>query len=120
MSSTNVPYAIVRDGGRQYCVQIGQELDLDLRLLSRGSTFELKPVLAYRDETGLTVGHPDLPNISVKAEVLGIRQGPKIIVQKFRRRKNYRRKKGHRQLYTRVRIVHIGTAEPSLASNTAE
>ncbi|MCS7238929.1 MAG: 50S ribosomal protein L21 [Thermoguttaceae bacterium] len=101
-------YAIVEDGGRQYRVAVGDEFEVDLRLVPKGSAIELGPVLAYRDETGLQLGRPTLPDYCVIAEVRGVVLGPKIIVQKFKRRKRYRRKRGHRQLYSRVRITYVG------------
>lgn len=102
------PYAILVDGGRQYRVSVGDELEVDLRLLPKGSKVQLGEVVAYRDAAGIQVGKPELSDYCVVAEILGVVLGPKIIVQKFRRRKRYRRKKGHRQLYSRVRIVYVG------------
>jgi len=101
-------YAIVRDGGRQYKVAVGDVFEVDLRLVPKGTVIELAPVLAYRDESGLQVGRPELPEYCVLAEVLGVELGPKIVVRKFKRRKNYRRKKGHRQLYSRIQITYVG------------
>ncbi len=100
-------YAIISDGGRQYRVEEGQELDLDYRELSSGETLELDRVLAYSNDGALTVGKPVVEGAKVSAEVLGIQMGEKLVVQKFRRRKNSRRKTGHRQMYTRVRIGKI-------------
>ena len=103
-------YAIIQDGGRQLKVQEGQELDLDYREVSSGEELKFDRVLAYRDDDGLKIGQPTLDAVTVTAEVLSVSQGPKIVVQKLRRRKNSRTKTGHRQLYTRVRIskIHIG------------
>jgi large subunit ribosomal protein L21 len=103
-------YAIIEDGGQQFQVEEGQELRIDYRDLTAGQQLTFDRVLAVRDEAGLRLGHPTLPSASVTAEVLGVTQGPKLVVQKFRRRKTYRRKTGHRQLFTRVRIGKI-TAE---------
>jgi large subunit ribosomal protein L21 len=100
-------YAIIEEGGQQYRVEEGQELDLDYRELSAGDELKFDRVLAYRDEQGLKIGQPALESANVMAEVLAVRQGPKIVVQKFRRRKNSRRKTGHRQMHTRVRINKI-------------
>ena len=100
-------YAIVEDGGRQFKVEEGQQLNVDYRDVSRGEQFQFDRVLAYRDDDGLRIGRPLLESASVTAEVLAVDQGPKIIVQKIRRRKNSRRKTGHRQLYTRVKISKI-------------
>lgn len=100
-------YAIIENGGRQFKVEEGQELEIDYQDLRRGEAITFRRVLAVRDAEGLRIGRPELSGATVTAEVLGPTQGPKLIVQKFRRRKNYRRKTGHRQLYTRVRITKI-------------
>jgi large subunit ribosomal protein L21 len=103
-------YAIIEDGGRQFKVEEGQQIDVDYREVSSGQELRFDRVLAYRDEDGLQVGQPTLDSATVTAEVLGVAQGPKLAIQKFRRRKNYRRKTGHRQLYTRVKISKIEMA----------
>ena len=100
-------YAIIEDGGRQFKVEEGQELELDYRDIPGGNPITFDRVLAVRDDGGLKLGRPTLAGATVSGEVLGPTQGPKLIVQKFRRRKTYRRKTGHRQLYTRVKITKI-------------
>lgn len=100
-------YAIIEDSGRQFQVEEGQELQIDYRSLPAGQEVTFERVLAVCDEGGLRVGQPTLQSVRVTAEVLGVTRGPKLSVQKFRRRKNYRRRTGHRQLYTRVRISRI-------------
>ncbi len=101
-------YAIIRDGGRQYRVEEGQEIEVDFRQqASPGDKIELKQVLAVGDGDKLKFGSPVLSGASITAEVIGSVNGPKLVVQKFRRRKTFRRKTGHRQLYTRVRIGQI-------------
>jgi len=100
-------YAIISDGGRQYKVEEGQILDIDLREASVGDKVNFDRVLAFRDDDGLKVGKPVLKKASVTAEIVAVAQGPKLIVQKFRRRKNSRRKTGHRQLFTQVKINKI-------------
>ena len=100
-------YAIISDGGRQYKVEEGQILDIDLREASAGDAVTFDRVLAFRDDDSLKVGRPVLESASVTGEVVAVTQGPKLVVQKFRRRKNSRRKTGHRQLYTRVKINKI-------------
>ena len=100
-------YAIISDGGRQLKVEEGQTLDIDFRGLSAGEQIKFDRVLALRNDEGLTVGQPALGSVSVTAEVVGATKGPKLVVQKFRRRKNSRRKTGHRQLYTQVKINKI-------------
>ncbi|MBN2474949.1 MAG: 50S ribosomal protein L21 [Pirellulales bacterium] len=100
-------YAIIQDGGRQFKVEEGQELDVDYREVSTGDELAFDRVLAYRDDDGLKLGQPTLGAATVTAEVLSVSQGPKLVVQKYRRRKNSRTKTGHRQLHTRVKIRKI-------------
>lgn len=103
-------YAIIEDGGRQYKVEEGQELDLDYREASNGDTLVFDRVLAVRNGDQFQLGRPLLDAAKVTAEVVGVIQGPKLVIQKFRRRKNYRRRTGHRQLYTRVKVGKIDVA----------
>jgi large subunit ribosomal protein L21 len=100
-------YAIISEGGRQLKVEEGQELDIDYREVSVGDEVKFDRVLAYQDDAGLRVGQPVVEGVSVAGEVLSVVQGPKLVIQKARRRKTYRRKTGHRQLYTRVKINKI-------------
>ncbi len=100
-------YAIISDGGRQLKVEEGQELDVDYREVAAGDEVKFDRVLAYQNDDVLKVGQPVLEGATVTAEVLAVSQGPKLVVQKARRRKTYRRKTGHRQLFTRVKISKI-------------
>ncbi len=100
-------YAIISEGGRQFKVEEGQELDIDYRDLAAGAPVTFDRVLACQDGETLRVGQPVIEGASVTAEVLSLEMGEKIVIQKARRRKTYRRKTGHRQLYTRVRISKI-------------
>ena len=100
-------YAIIQDSGHQLKVEEGQQLDIDYREVPSGSEVKFDRVLAYRDDDGLKVGRPTLESARVTAEVLSVVQGPKLVVQKFRKRKNSRTKTGHRQMYTRVKITKI-------------
>lgn len=103
-------YAIILDSGRQLKVEQGQELEIDYRDLSKGDEVTFDRVVALSDDSGLKLGSPTLTGASVKAEVLGVSQGPKLVVRWFRRRKNSRRRTGHRQLYTKVKIKEIAVA----------
>jgi large subunit ribosomal protein L21 len=103
-------YAIIADGGRQYRVEEGQELDIDYRQATTGDEIEFAQVLAISSGDGVQFGHPHIDGAKVTAQVLGVEQGQKITVQKLRRRKTFRRRTGHRQLYTRVRISRIASA----------
>jgi large subunit ribosomal protein L21 len=101
-------YAIIAADGRQYKVQSGDEIQVDLREgVQIGDTVTFDQVLLVSGEAGVKVGKPTLAGASVVAEVLGDEQGEKIYIQKMRRRKNFRKRTGHRQSYTRVRIGAI-------------
>ena len=105
-------YAIISDGGRQYKVVEGQELTVDYRDVPTGEAFKFDQVVAVSDGSKLQLGQPTLGGAVVTAKVLGVAQGPKLIVQKFRRRKTMRRRNGHRQLFTQVKIdkIQVGSA----------
>jgi large subunit ribosomal protein L21 len=100
-------YAIIKDGGRQYRVSEGQELVIDYRDAASGDALEFDQVMALSNGSTLSLGEPVLAGAKVTAKVLGVLQGPKLTVQKFRRRKTYRRRTGHRQLFTKVQIEKI-------------
>ena len=113
MQGAGHAYAVVADGGRQYMVREGQELEIDFRHqddgtpLPAGSEVVFDDVLAVSQAGRLTLGKPKVKGATVKAEVLGLVQGEKIYVQKFKRRKNYRRRTGHRSLATKIRVSSI-------------
>ncbi|MDZ7616482.1 MAG: 50S ribosomal protein L21 [Patescibacteria group bacterium] len=100
-------YAIIEEGGSQFRVEEGQEVVIDYRDIPAGQPIQFDKVLAYRDDQGIRVGCPVLESARVTGEVLQVDQGPKLTVGKLRRRKNFRRRTGHRQLHTRVRIDKI-------------
>ena len=102
-------YAIFVDGGRQYKVTEGEELVIDFRDLSLGEQVIFDRVVALGGDT-LKLGEPTVAGATVTAEVVEPVQGPKLVVQKMRRRKNFRRKTGHRQIFTRVRINKIAAS----------
>lgn len=100
-------YAVIADGGRQYKVEEGQEIVLSYRDVPGGSQIAFDRVLAFSGDGNIKIGTPVVAGATVTAEVIGPEQADKIYIQKFRRRKNYRRRTGHRQLHTRVKIVKI-------------
>lgn len=105
-----IMYAIFVDGGRQYKVEPGQRLDIDYRDGSQsGDTLEFSQVLAIGGDGGLKLGTPALAGAKVTAKVIGMEKGEKLYIQKFRRRKNSKRRTGHRQKYTRVEIANIAS-----------
>ncbi|MEM6365111.1 MAG: 50S ribosomal protein L21 [Planctomycetota bacterium] len=100
-------YAIFVDGGRQYRVEPGMEIDVDFREIAEGESLQFPKVLAVGGDDGLKLGTPVLDGVSVTASVLGTKKDKKIYVQKFRRRKHSKKRTGHRQVNTRVRIEEI-------------
>ena len=100
-------YAIISECGRQYQVREGQQLDIDFRDVHKGDKLQFERVLAVGGDGGFRLGKPTIDGASVSATVIGPQHGEKLVVQKLRRRKNSRRKTGHRQLYTRVQIDKI-------------
>lgn len=100
-------YAIIRSGGKQYRAQVGATLDVDRLPESVGEAVEINDVLLVADGDEVKVGQPSVDGASVSATVIDQFRGKKIIVYKYRQRTSYRRKQGHRQHYTRLRIDEI-------------
>ena len=100
-------YAIISDGSRQYKVEEGQELVIDYRDVPAGEKLSFERVLAVGGEGDMKLGLPLVKGASVAAEVIGPEKGEKLVVQKMRRRKNFRRRTGERHIFTRVRIGKI-------------
>jgi large subunit ribosomal protein L21 len=100
-------YAIVSIAGVQVKASPEEILDLPLQAAKPGDTLEFKDVLLVSDGAQVTAGQPYLPGASLTAVVIEHRRGPKIIVGTFRRRKDSKKKKGHRQDFTRVRVTGI-------------
>jgi large subunit ribosomal protein L21 len=99
-------YAVFEDGSRQYVANPGEKLRVDFREVEAGNTIEFDRVLLYNDEGNVQIGQPLLAGARVVAEVID-HPSEKYTIQHFRRRKNYRRCKGHRQPFTKVEILHI-------------
>ena len=100
-------YAIVRSGGKQYRAEVGATIDVDRLPQDVGESLELGDVLLIVDEADTRIGQPLVEGARVSATVVEQFRGKKIIVYKYRQRTNYRRKQGHRQYYTRLRIDDI-------------
>ena len=100
-------YAIIDDHGQQYTVREGDVIRIDLKDLTEKEQVTFDRVLMLRGDDETKVGTPTVAGASVTATVLGMIKDKKIVVRKFKRRKNYRRKQGHRQRYTEVRIDSI-------------
>lgn len=100
-------YAIFRSGGKQFKAEKGITLQLPLFVAEPGSKVTFSEVLLTSDGETVKAGTPLVKGAKVTGEVVGDVKGPKIYVWKFKRRKNYRRKTGHRQGYTEVRITDV-------------
>jgi large subunit ribosomal protein L21 len=100
-------YAVVETGGKQYKVSAGEIVNVDKLPLEVGEKIELDRVLLVANGEEVRVGQPTVEGAKVLATVTDHVKGPKIIVFKYRPRERYRRKKGHRQTYTRLMIDEI-------------
>lgn len=102
-------YAVIQTGGKQYTVHVGDKLKLESLGADEGATVEFDKVLAIGGDGGLEVGTPHL-SATVSGKVLANGKSKKVRVVKFKRRKNYERNHGHRQMFTEVEITAIGGA----------
>jgi len=101
-----VVYAVVRAGGRQEKVEVGSIVVLDRQKAQVGDTLEL-PALLLVDGDAVTSDAAKLAKVTVTAEVLGEERGPKIVIQKFKNKTGYKKRQGHRQDLTRVKVTGI-------------
>ncbi|MDE2899779.1 MAG: 50S ribosomal protein L21 [Chloroflexota bacterium] len=109
-------YAVIQTGGKQYRVQPGDVIDVEKLDQEVGARVDFPDVLLVDADGAVSVGTPTVDGARVTAEVADQFRGPKIIVYKYKAKTHYRRKNGHRQSYTRLRIRHIltdGADEPA-------
>ena len=102
-------YAIIESGGKQYKVSEGDVIQVERLEAEPGQTVEIDRVLAVGRDDGLVAGTPYVPGARVTAQVVSADRAAKIVVLKKKRRKGYRRKQGHRQERTGLRIVAIAS-----------
>ncbi len=100
-------YAIIETGGKQYKVESGDVIDIERISTGSDSNFTFDKVLAIAGDKDLKVGDPYLKNASVSATLVDEFKDKKVVVFKMKRRKGYRRKQGHRQALSRVKILDI-------------
>lgn len=100
-------YAVVRLAGKQFTVKPNEIVDVPLLELEPGTIINCDEVLAYSDGADVRVGRPLVEGVKVVGEVVAHRRAGKLLLYKMKRRKNYRKKQGHRQHYTRLRIKEI-------------
>ena len=106
-------YAVVKTGGKQYRVSAGDTIQVEKIEGGPGERVALAEVLLVADGESITVGRPLVQGASVEAEILDQDKHRKVVVYKFRRRKRYRRKNGHRQPFTALKIMGINAAAPA-------
>lgn len=100
-------YAVIRSGGRQYRAEVGKTIDVERLPHDVDQTIEISDVLLLNDGDKTVIGQPVVEGATVKATVVEQFRGKKVTVFKYRQRTNYRRRYGHRQYYTRLRIDDI-------------
>jgi large subunit ribosomal protein L21 len=99
-------YAIVRSGGQQQKVAVGDVIEIDKVASEVGDSLTLPVVMLVDGET-VTAGADALAKATVTAEVLGATKGPKIVILKYKNKTGYRKRQGHRQKYTQVKVTDI-------------
>jgi large subunit ribosomal protein L21 len=102
-----VMYAIITSGGKQYKVSEGSILKVERLNAAVGDRLNIDQVLMVSGENGVKVGNPLVANAKIEVEVLEQGKEKKIVVFKYKRRKNYRRKQGHRQPFTKLKVIKI-------------
>lgn len=100
-------YAIIESGGKQYRVEKGDTIDIELLDSPENGKVEFKNVLFVHNGSAVKVGTPNVAKGLVQGELLQEVRGPKVVSFKYKKRKNIRKKKGHRQRYSRVKITDI-------------
>lgn len=100
-------YAIIRTGGRQYRAEVGATIDVERLPYKVDESFEITDVLLIGDADNTVIGQPCVDGAKVKVTVVDQARDDKVLVFKYRQRTNYRRMRGHRQYFTRLRIDEI-------------
>ncbi len=100
-------YAVVRSNGKQYKVAVGDEIQLETLAFEVGDPVELGEVLMVVDGENVRVGAPTVDGAAVRGTVVSRARGPKIVIFKYKPKKRYRKRQGHRQSYTRVKVDEI-------------
>ncbi len=113
-------YAVIETGGKQYRVSEGATLEIERLADEAGAKVQLDRVLAVSDGSALTVGTPTVDGAAITVEIVEHLRGPKVVSFKKKRRKGYKRKIGHRQELTRVKVVSLSASEAAPAATPAE
>ena len=113
-------YAVIETGGKQYRVQQGDVITVEKLNVEAGEKVTFDKVLVVNDGEGLTVGTPCVEGATVGATVVENGKGKKVVIFKYKAKKDYRKKQGHRQPYTMVKIESLGGAAPKKEEAKAE
>lgn len=113
-------YAVIKTGGKQYRVQEGDVITIEKLNANVGDKVEFDEVLVLGEGADIKVGTPFLDGVKVFGTVTENGKGKKIIIFKYKSKKDYRKKQGHRQPYTMVEITGLGTDKPAKAAPKAE
>lgn len=100
-------YAIIQTGGKQYKVEVGDQISVEKLESDVNAEVEFETLLVA-DDSGVKVGKPILEGVAVRGKVLEHGKGKKVVVFKYKPKKDFRKKRGHRQPYTKVEILSIG------------
>ena len=100
-------YAVIESGGKQYRVEPGDTVVVEKLPGSKGDSVEFNQVLLLSDDENVAVGRPNVDGAKVTGQIVEQGRDSKVIVYKFKRRKDYRRKYGHRQSFTAVKIEDV-------------
>lgn len=100
-------YAVIETGGKQYRVQVGDTISVEKLGLIEGEEYTFDKVLMVADEAGVKAGTPYVEGASVTADVIEEGRAKKVIVYKYKSKKTYHKKQGHRQYYTKLQVKSI-------------
>ena len=112
-------YAVIETGGKQYRVSEGDIITVEKLEAEVGEALTIKEVIALNKDNDLLIGAPYVTGASVKAEVLEHGKGEKVVIYKYKAKKDYRKKQGHRQPYTKLQIKTVSYRKPA-AKKAAE
>lgn len=120
IEEVNNMYAVIKTGGKQYRVQEGDVITIEKLNANVGDKVEFDEVLVLGEGADIKVGTPFLDGVKVFGTVTENGKGKKVIIFKYKSKKDYRKKQGHRQPYTMVEITGLGTDKPAKAAPAAE
>ncbi len=100
-------YAIIETGGKQYKVQEGDVIKVEKLAVEAGSNYDFKNVIMVSTDNEVKIGAPYVDNANVSASVIGDGKAKKVIIYKYKSKKGFHKKKGHRQPFTKLKIENI-------------